>query len=189
MKDVYFKKSIKFKLFDIELIFDIAETLFSTFQIDLGSAFLLRNLKLNNPKSILDIGCGYGTLGIYLAAKNSNADVIGIDRDLLAVKYSNINAEKNNLKNYSAIGSVGIEEVKDKKFDLIVSNIPAKIGDEAIEEDFIKSPANLLKEKGEYWIVIVSALNRIIPKLIERNNLKGYLIKKRNGHIVYKITK
>lgn len=189
MTDPYYKKTLSFKLFDVELKLDIAETLFSTFQIDLGSAFLLRNLKLNNPKSILDIGCGYGILGIYLAAKNPDAEVDAIDRDLLAVKYSNINSQKNNLRNYKSFGSVGVEEVKDKEFDLIVSNIPAKVGDEAIEQDFIIGPANLLSENGEYWIVIVSALNRIIPKLIQRNNLKSYLIKKRNGHIVYKITR
>ena len=189
MTDTYFKKTINFKLFDTELNFDIAETLFSTFQIDLGSAFLLRNLPSGEPKNILDIGCGYGVLGIYLAAKFHEAEVIAVDRDLLAVKYANINGAKNNLKNYSAIGSVGVEEVKDKKFDLIVSNIPAKIGDKATEEEFILKPISLLNEGGEYWFVIVSGINYMLPSIMKRNDIKLIQVKKRNGHIIYKFIK
>ena len=61
-----------------------------------------------------------------------------LDRDLLAVRYTNINIVKNNISNARALGSVGMEVVSNQTFDLIVSNIPAKIGDEAIAEDFIQ---------------------------------------------------
>lgn len=187
--DVYFKKEIVYPFKGQEFKFDVAETLFSTFDIDHGTDILIRSIIPNSPKNILDIGCGYGPLGIILAKTNPQAKVIMLDKDLLAVAYTKYNIPKNNITNAVAIGSLGTEEVKDKTFDLIVSNIPAKIGDKAIAEEFIVKPYSLLNPSGEYWIVVVSALNRLIPKVCAENKIKVSKIRKRSGHTVYKITK
>lgn len=114
--------------------------MFSTFDIDHGTDILLRSIISNNLKSILDLGCGYGALGIILAKVNPQAAVILVDRDLLAIRYAKYNFVKNNVSNVSAMGSLGMESIKDKMFDLIVSNIPAKLGDEAIKREFILDP-------------------------------------------------
>lgn len=87
------------------------------------------------------------------------------------------------------LGSLGIEAIKDRTFDLIVSNIPAKIGDEAIKQEFVLEPYKHLNPGGEYWIVVVSALNRLIPKVAQEHQLSLEEIRKRHGHTVYKITK
>ncbi|SRR5258708_7310361 len=188
-KDIYFKKTIFYLFKDQEFKFDVAETLFSTYEIDHGTDILIRAIEPNNPKSILDIGCGYGPLGIILAKTNPAAEVTMIDRDLLAVTYTKYNINKNNITNAIALGSLGTEEIKYKTFDLIVSNIPAKIGDKAISEDFIIKPYKLLNPNGEYWLVVVSALNRLIPRVCAQNDIKVVEIRKRRGHTVYKITK
>ena len=73
--------------------------------------------------------------------------------------------------------------------DLIVSNIPAKIGDEAIEREFILDPLEHLHPGGDYWFVVVSGLNRLIPALGRRHNLRLKEVKKRAGHTVYHIHK
>jgi 16S rRNA (guanine1207-N2)-methyltransferase len=187
--DLYFKKNITYKFQDQNFEFGVAETLFSTFDIDHGTDILIRAIDTQNPKSILDLGCGYGPLGIVLAKTYPQADVVMVDRDLLAVRYTNNNIENNSVTNAEALGSVGIEKVKNRKFDLIVSNIPAKIGDAAIEKEFILDPYNLLNPGGEYWIVVVSALNRLIPPIGTKNDIKIQYIRKRSGHTVYKITK
>jgi len=72
---------------------------------------------------------------------------------------------------------------------LIVSNIPAKIGGEAITKEFILAPYGLLNPRGELWVVVVSALNRLIPKLGGVNKMKVKAIRKRRGHTVYQISK
>jgi len=187
--DIYFKKEINYLFGKQEFKFDIAGTLFSTFAIDHGTDILIRAIKFENPKRILDIGCGYGPIGIILAKNNSEAEVVLVDRDLLAVRYARHNAEKNGLNNVTVLGSLGIEAVKDKTFDLIVSNIPAKLGDEAISMEFILDPYRLLNPGGEYWTVVVSALNRLIPKVCALNKIKVKEIRKRHGHTVYKINK
>lgn len=187
--DVYFKKEISYSFGKEVFKFDVAETLFSTFDIDHGTDILIRAIIPSNPKSILDLGCGYGPLGIILAKNNLQAEVVMVDRNLLAVRYTKYNIAKNNISNAVALGSLGVEEVKGKTFDLIVSNIPAKIGDEAIAKEFILDPYKLLNPNGEYWIVVVSALNRLIPKVCSMNNIKVKKIRKRRGHTVYKLKK
>ena len=187
--DVYFKKEIVYPFAGQKFTFAIANTLFSTFDLDHGTDILIRAIDFKNSKSILDIGCGYGPLGIILAKNNPGAAVVMVDRDLLAVRYTNYNIAKNNITNATALGSLGVEAVKDKTFDLIVSNIPAKIGDEAITQDFILDPYTHLNPGGEYWIVVVSALNRLIPKVGGKYKLDVQYIRKRSGHTVYKIKK
>lgn len=187
--DPYFKKEITYLFQGEKFKFDVANTLFSTFEMDHGTDILLRSLVLNNPKTILDLGCGYGPIGIILAKKNPQTQVTLVDINLLAVRYTKFNIEKNNIQNAKVLGSVGMEEVMDRTFDLIVSNIPAKIGDEAITKDFILTPYQHLNPEGELWIVVVNALNRLIPKVGRKNELNIKEIRKRRGHTVYRIKK
>ena len=189
MSDLYFKKEINYKYENINLVFDVGVTLFSTYDIDHGTDILLRNIKVEKPGSILDIGCGCGIIGISLAKKYPKAQVMCLDRDLLAVRYTQINAKKNNALNVEAQGSIGIEAIDDYKYDLIVSNVPAKIGDEAITQEFILKPLEHLNEGGSLWIVVVNALNRLIPKVGRVHEIKVKEIKRRKGHTVYCIKK
>lgn len=185
--DVYYKKDIVYPFKGFKFVFEVANELFSTYAIDHGTDMLIRHMTLNNPKTILDLGCGYGPIGIVLAKINPDAQVTLIDANLLAVKYSNYNINKNEINNAKAIGSVGMESVMDNTYDLITSNIPAKIGDEAITKDFILTPYNHLNPDGELWIVIVSGLNRLIPGIGHKYNLDMKFIKKRKGHSLYRI--
>lgn len=183
--DPYFKKEISYSLQGNKYIFSVAETLFSTYEVDFGTDLLLRYIKTKSPKTILDLGCGYGVIGIVLAKTHPNSIVTMADRDLLAVYYGKINIEKNSIDNATCLASIGMDELKNEKYDLIVSNIPAKIGDGAIVEEFILTPCEHLNPGGELWIVIVNGLNRLIPKLKSKHNLKVTEIKKGNGHTVY----
>lgn len=187
--DAYFKKEIYYPYKGIKFIFEVANELFSTFAIDHGTDMMIRHIVLNKPKTILDIGCGYGPIGIILAKTNPAAQVTMVDADLLAVRYTNINIKKNNVSNAITIGSVGMEAVMDKNFDLIVSNVPAKIGDEAITQEFIMMPYGHLNPDGELWIVVVSGLNHLIPKIGLKNHLDMKMIRKRKGHSLYRIKK
>jgi len=188
--DAYFKKTITYPFKGQKFYFDVAHTLFSTYEMDHGSDILIRSISpATKPKTILDLGCGYGPLGIILAKQFPEAEVIMLDINLLAVRYAQYNLEKNEVKNATVLGSVGVEKVKNKKFDLITSNIPAKIGDEAITKEFILNPYKLLNPSSELWVVVVSALNRLIPKIGGQHDVKVKKVRKRRGHTVYKISK
>jgi 16S rRNA G1207 methylase RsmC len=187
--DVYYKKRIPYYVHGQNFAFDVAHTLFSSFQIDEGTDLLLRTIRLNTPQRVLDIGCGVGILGIVLARMLPTAHVTMVDRDLLAVRYAHHNATVNATNNIAVQGSVGLEALGDQQFDLIVSNIPAKIGDDAIEHEFLLDPLARLNPGGDYWFVIVSGLNRLIPALGTRHDLRLKQVKKRAGHAVYQLHK
>jgi 16S rRNA G1207 methylase RsmC len=188
--DVYYKKRIEYACRGETFAFDIAHTLFSSFQVDDGTDVFLRTIApIQPPRAILDIGCGCGVIGIVLARWFPNARVVLADRDLLAVRYARHNAQLNGLTNIEAVGSVGLEHVPDAPYDLIVSNIPAKIGDDAIEQEFMLGPLALVQPGGEYWFVVVSGLNRLIPSVGRQHDLRLKEIRKRAGHAVYRLSK
>jgi 16S rRNA G1207 methylase RsmC len=189
MSDVYFKKRIDYYCRNQSFSFDVAHTLFSSHQIDEGTDLFLRTIDVVAPRSIIDMGCGCGVIGIVLARLYPNAQVTSLDRDLLAVRYTRNNAALNHVSNVMAIGSIGLESAPRDPVDLIVANIPAKIGDDAIEQEFILDPLEHLRPGGDYWFVVVSGLNHLIPGIGTRHRLKLKQIKKRAGHAVYHLHK
>lgn len=187
--DVYYKKRIEYASRAGRFVFDVAHTLFSTYEVDEGTDLFLRTIEPGEPRAILDIGCGAGVIGIVLARMFPHARLVLADRDLLAVRYARHNAALNETPNVEVLGSVGLESVPPGPYDLVVSNIPAKIGDEAIEQEFILAPLTALCPGGEYWFVVVSGLNHLIPRLGVKHNLRMKQVKKRSGHAVYQIRK
>jgi 16S rRNA G1207 methylase RsmC len=187
--DVYFKKRIDYYCRGRSFSFDVAHTLFSSYQIDEGTDLFLRAIDVAEPRTILDIGTGCGVIAVVLARLHPAAQVFAVDRDLLAVRYARHNAALNHTPNVTVIGSVGLESAPAEPFDLIVSNIPAKIGDEAIEREFILAPLERLRPGGDYWFVVVSGLNHLIPGIGTRHGLKLKQVKKRAGHAVYHLHK
>lgn len=187
--DLYFKKRLDYSVRGEHFAFDVAHTLFSSFQVDDGTDLFLRTIDVAQPQHMLDIGCGCGIIGIVLARLFPEAQVLASDRDLLAVRYARHNALVNATPNVTVTGSVGFEQIPKEPFDLITANIPAKIGDEAIEHEFILDPLARLRPGGSYWFVVVSGLNRLIPKIGVRHNLKLKEAKKRAGYSVYHLKK
>ena len=72
-----------------------------------GRGLLLRSIEVAHPpQRVLDLGCGYGVLGIALAHRFPEAAVVLADSDLLAVRYARANAVLNGTRNAKAVGSV-----------------------------------------------------------------------------------
>ena len=188
MTDAYYKKRLEYRLRDQLFHFDVGHTIFSSHQIDDGSDLFLRTIEAFDPAParILDLGCGCGVLGICLARRYEQSAVTLVDKDLLAVRYARHNAVLNRVSNVTVQGSIGVDDLPDGKYDLIVSNIPAKIGDAAIESEFFLAPLQRLAVGGVYWFVVISALNHLIPRLGPKHGIKLKEIKKRAGYSVYR---
>ena len=190
-EDLYFKKRIDYAINRQRFAFDATDLLFSTYSIDSGTQFLLRYMLagIDNPRSILDLGCGYGVIGIVLARFYPASHVVMVDKDLLAVRYTKHNAELNKVENTEVFPSIGTEDIKGRAFDLIASNIPGHIGETAIERDFLIKPLDLLHRGGAYWFVVVTPLVELIERVANQHDLSLEEIAKRPQHRVYKIIK
>ncbi len=137
--------------------------LFSPRIIDEGSRLLLEATQVNSSDDILDLGCGYGPLGLTLAKQAKQGTTLLVDKDFVAVDYTQKNIELNKLDNASAILSNGFDQVTTGRFDLIVSNIPAKVGNEMLWL-FLHDAYRLLNPGGRLVVVTISGLSKFMKR-------------------------
>ena len=156
----------------------------STMRIDEGTFLLLENLPASPPHSVLDMGCGYGALGLPIAAKYPNAQFELVDRDLLAVDWSKKNAEKNKLTNVQAIGSLGFRDLPEKKYDWVLCNVPARIGTPFIK-NLIEESCARLTTGGDFRIVVIRDLAPVIETLSKEMAYACLEIARGPRHVIF----
>jgi 16S rRNA (guanine1207-N2)-methyltransferase len=188
-EDVYFKKELTFRYHRQEMRFRVSQDLFSSFQVDIGTQFLLRTLVsefgTDRFSKVLDLGCGYGPIGLTLVKLNPDCIAHMFDRDALAVEYSRQNAELNGIKGVEIYSSLGFDDVTETDFDLVISNIPGKAGEPVIT-DFLQEAAHYLRSEGMVAIVIITSLEEKIKNLLENtDNIEVLFHKNRSGHAVF----
>lgn len=127
---------------------------FSKNYIDYGSFVMLKKFKPNDIESpILDMGCGYGPIGIVVA-KIYQKKVIMADINERAVMLANKNIEINDVKKYaSAYQSDLFSNIPDDKYSSIISNPPIRAG-KSVCQAIYKGSYERLDIGGELWIVI-----------------------------------
>jgi 16S rRNA (guanine1207-N2)-methyltransferase len=187
-EDVYFKKTISFNFWKHSLKFRTSQELFSSHEVDLGTHFLLRTIMeadYGAPQNILDVGCGYGPIGLTLKTLHKESQIHMLDKDALAVDYSRQNAELNGLRNVNIYGSLGYDDVTRTDFDLIISNIPGKAGGPVIEY-LLREAAFYLAPGGMAAIVVVTPLAEPVEKILGSTpEIETVLKKDRPGHVVF----
>ncbi len=156
-------KQIQTQLRNIDLYFSTTWGLFSPKEIDEGSRLLLNYLNIEQDAHCLDLGCGYGVLGITMAKLAPQGEVLMVDKDFVAVDYANKNTKQNNIANAEAILSNGFDALNDQKFDVIVSNIPAKVGNEMLQL-FTYDALSHLKANGQFYVVTINGLRQFIKR-------------------------
>ena len=134
-----------------ELTSDIG--VFSKNELDPGSELLIKTaIKEGIKGDLLDVGCGYGPIGITLSKICDLNKVDFIDVNLRALNLTKENASKYQIKNFNVFESNGFENVKDS-YDYILINPPIRAGKEVIFKMFEDSIEHL-KEDGILMIVI-----------------------------------
>jgi 16S rRNA G1207 methylase RsmC len=167
--DPHFKKTVTLSHEGRRLELRVAQDLFSSHEVDVGTRLLLRTLagpEHGSRRLILDLGCGYGPIGLGLKAAGADRTVQMVDRDALAVAYSRENAALNRLDDIEVYGSLGYADVRASGFDLIVSNIPAKAGLPVIER-FLLDAAGLLAPDGLVAVVVIAPLRSSVASILE----------------------
>lgn len=123
------EKNVKVIINDKHFSFITDNNVFSKKGLDFGTRTLLETLDLKEMTgNILDFGCGYGPIGIYLASENLDVDMIDIN--LRALNLAKKNAKINNVK--VNIFESNLYENINKKYNYIISNPPIRVGKEIL---------------------------------------------------------
>lgn len=136
----------------VNLEFETDKSLFSPAKVDDGTRALLNFIDFKNDDFILDLGCGYGVVGILAAKIIGENRVVMIDKDPKAIEYSKINSKLNGVGEIKVLKSDGLENLNEIGFTKIISNPPYHV-DFSIPKRFIEKGFNRLKIGGEIYMV------------------------------------
>ena len=139
--------SIKNKMY----VFITDNNVFSKKGLDFGTRTMLESIDLNKLSGdVLDFGCGYGPVGIYIKSyTNSNVDMIDVNERALnlAKKNAKLNGVDVNIFESDIYSNVT------KKYDYIITNPPIRVGKEILYKILVGAK-DYLKENGKLIFVI-----------------------------------
>lgn len=134
-----------------------ASGVFSKKRIDLGTKVLIESMGLPDTGNALDLGCGYGAVGIVAAAVHPKVCVYMVDVNEWAVRLSRENTKRNHVDNVVLRSGYLYEPVKDMLFDVILSNPPVSAGLKVVLPIIQQAPLHL-NHDGSFQMVIRSKI-------------------------------
>lgn len=183
------KREISISLNDKKYSFISDNGVFSKGEVDYGSIALIKVLlKENLHGLVLDVGCGYGTIGLILAKNFPSCMFTLIDVNLRACTLAQENAKKWNLTNVNILESDIFSNVK-SQFDYIVTNPPIRAGKKVIYSIFSQAYEHL-NENGSLFIVIRKSHGaESAQKYINSVFNNCTLLKRDKGFYIYRANK
>lgn len=145
------EKLIYVNIKDQKYSFKTDHGVFSKAGLDFGSRLLIENVISIDSESFLDLGCGYGPLGIIYKTNNPKAKVMMTDVNDRAIKLTQKNASLNKVE-VEAFYSDGFSEITNT-FDLIITNPPIRAGKNVVYRIFADA-SRFLRDKGNFIFVI-----------------------------------
>ena len=136
----------------IDLTFQTDAGVFSRGEVDTGTRLLLEALPEDMGGEILDLGCGWGVIGISIARKWPEARVTMADINTRALDLSRENAKRNRAEVVCA-ESDGMEAFEGKNFDAVVTNPPIRAGKQVIYKMFADAARSLAPEGALYLVI------------------------------------
>jgi len=135
-----------------EFEFETSDSVFSPRRVDAGTMAMLSCVEFQDGWKVLDLGCGYGAVGITAAKFTDPAKVFMVDIDPEAVSLSRANAVRNGVGHVNILQSDGLDALDETGFDCILSNPPYHT-DFSVARRFIEKGFNRLKIGGKMYMV------------------------------------
>ncbi|MEM1525688.1 MAG: methyltransferase [Ignisphaera sp.] len=169
----------------VSVEFEVAPGLFSYREVDEGTRLLLEYAQIPEVGTVLDMGCGYGVIGIVIAKLNPKLEVYMVDINKDAVEIS----RRNVIRNACDPNKVKIlygnlyEPVKGIKFNAIYSNPPFSAGMEIVEKIILEAPDYLLPG-GSLQVVVRKGAEKIHQMMIRSFGYVEKLASKRGYKVL-----
>ena len=149
----------------------------------------MKYIQIKDNDNCFDLGCGYGPIGLTMAKLAPKGKTLLVDKDFMAIEYSNKNASLNKIINAQAQLSNGFQHIDpDLSFDVIASNVPAKVGKEMMSI-MLHDAYKHLKADGKIYLVTVNGLRQYMKRNLKE--IFGNYKKVKQGktytvHLAYK---
>jgi 16S rRNA (guanine1207-N2)-methyltransferase len=159
---------------------------FSKKGVDYGSKHLIETMELHEDAKVLDVGCGYGPIGLSAAVMCPKGHVTMVDINERAIELSADNAKRNGITNVTILQSDLLEQVQGQRFDAVLTNPPIRAGKEVVHRIFTDA-YDCLVDGGSIWVVIqkkqgapsaMKKLESLYSVVTEVSKDKGYKILK-----------
>ncbi len=172
-----------------EFRFRTAPGVFSRGRVDRGSRLLLQAARLDGARRILDLGCGYGVLGIVAAARAPQATVVLVDINPRAAALAEENVRLNGIPNAEVRCGDGCAPVAGLAFDVILCNPPIRAG-RAVVLRLFREARECLAPGGRLYVVartnqgartLARALGEVYARVAEVERGGGYRVYEASG--------
>jgi 16S rRNA (guanine1207-N2)-methyltransferase len=125
---------------------------FSAERVDPGSRQLIKAVALKDGDTVLDLGCGYGPVGIALAPLTPHGKVYLVDPNERAADMAKRNLGLNDITNAEVRVGAGCAPVVDIRFDVIATNPPIRLGN-AVLRGLMAESRECLAPDGVFYLV------------------------------------
>ncbi len=176
---------IRATLRGLELEFVTSSGVFSHRRIDNGTRIIVESMEVPGEGRLLDIGCGYGVIGVTAALLSPRIKVIMTDVNPRAVSLAAENAARNGAGNAGALRGNLYEPVPGEAFDAIVTNPPISAGMARVVEPIIGGAPEHLNAGGSLQLVVQSNKGgRTVAAIMERTFGEAEILAKGSGYRV-----
>ncbi|WP_059174119.1 class I SAM-dependent methyltransferase [Bacillus sp. FJAT-27445] len=180
-------KHWEYTLRNVRFRFKSDSGVFSKNEVDFGSRLLIETFVLPEPAgSLLDVGCGYGPIGLALAKQYPDRTVHMVDVNERALELAKENAKANGIENTLVYESDRLFGVEETGFSAILTNPPIRAGKKTVHDIFAQAKEKLVAN-GELWVVIrkKQGAPSALEKLSELFGEVG-VVEKEKGYFIIK---
>jgi 16S rRNA (guanine1207-N2)-methyltransferase len=146
--------------------FVTAASVFSKRRIDTGTRLLIESMILPTQGNVLDVGCGYGAVGIAAAALNPKLRVTMTDVNVRAVRLARENIERNHVANAEVKWGFLYEPVEGSAFNVVLSNPPVSAGMDTVKAIITEAP-KIMAAGATLQMVVRSKIAGKLPEVFE----------------------
>ena len=178
---------IALNLRGFDLHFDTHPGVFSHGELDEGTALLIEAMRVSPTAKVLDLGCGWGAIGVVAAKLATKGHATLVDSDIRATRLAERNLALNGVENAEVILGDGLRDLPPKShFDVVASNPPTHDGREVLDE-MVEGAYKVLRPRGQLYLVI----NRLLSLRRKVEDLFGptETIARHKGFVVIRAQK
>jgi 16S rRNA (guanine1207-N2)-methyltransferase len=173
---------IRERVRDLDLVLYTQPGVFAHRGLDPGTRLLIEAMRVSPTARVLDLGCGYGAIGIAAGKLATNGRVVMVDADIRATRLAQRNLDENGVTNAEVVLGDGVHDLPPRaRFDVVASNPPTHSGREVLD-DFVAGAYRVLRPRGQLFMVVNRLLSlkqevgRVFGNVEIAARSKGYIV-------------